>query len=105
MTQSHYHSAVLNVTKGDFVVHNLDRVEPAYAAFDGTMYAGRLPANNIDAVGGMERTGDTMFWMFEPTEQSVPDTLVIWLNGGTYEKFVHSFSIIPCVRGWCAYDC
>ena len=83
------------------MVHNLDRVEPAYAAFDGTMYAGRLPANNIDAVGGMERTGDTMFWMFEPTEQSVPDTLVIWLNGGTYEVCTHSFlvSSLACVCG------
>jgi len=101
MTQSR-HSA-LNVTRKDFVVHNLDKVEPAYATFNGTMYAGRLPANNIDAVGGVERTGDTMFWMFEPTEQSVPDTLVIWLNGG---KEVCVLLVCPlCVCGWCAYDC
>jgi carboxypeptidase C (cathepsin A) len=98
MTQSH-HSAV-NVTRKDFVVHNLDKVEPAYATFNGTMYAGRLPANNIDAASGVERTGDTMFWMFEPTEQSVPDTLVIWLNGG--EEFV-LLVVSHCVCGWCAY--
>lgn len=66
----------LNVTKDDFVVHGLEAIQPAYQAFDGTMYAGRLPANNGN------RVGDTMFWMFEPTEQLVPDTLVIWLNGG-----------------------
>ncbi len=66
----------LNVTKSDFVVRGLENVQPAYADFDGVMYAGRLPANN-----GIRR-GETMFWLFEPTTQSVPDTLVIWLNGG-----------------------
>lgn len=65
-----------NVTKDDFLVHGLEEVQPAYAEFDGDMYAGRLPADNGD------RVGDTMFWMFEPHTQEVPDTLVIWLNGG-----------------------
>jgi hypothetical protein len=67
----------LNATKDDFVVRGLEDVQPAYADFDGIMYAGRLPANNGD------RVGMTMFWLFEPTIQLVPDTLVIWLNGGT----------------------
>ena len=62
--------------KEDFLVHGLDAVQPAYADFEGQMYAGRLSANNGD------RVGDTMFWMFEPQAQEVPETLVIWLNGG-----------------------
>jgi carboxypeptidase C (cathepsin A) len=71
----------LNVTKSDFVVRGLEDVQPAYADFDGDMYAGRLPADNGD------RVGETMFWMFEPATQSVPDTLVIWLNGGALYYF------------------
>jgi len=63
-------------TKESFLVHGLEDVQPAYAEFDGQMYAGRLSANNGD------RVGDTMFWMFEPTAQEVENTLVIWLNGG-----------------------
>lgn len=59
-----------------FFVHGLDKVIPAYADFDGKMYAGTLPVNNGD------RTGETMFWLFEPAEQLVSTTLVIWLNGG-----------------------
>lgn len=93
MTQAH--SSTLNVTKKDFVVHNLDKVESMYATFNGTMYAGRLPANNIDVTNGVERVGDTMFWMFEPQEQTVPDTLVIWLNGGKV-FVVHTLGTLVC---------
>lgn len=66
----------LNITKNDFLVQNLEKIQPAYAEFPGKMFAGRLPADNAD------RKGMTMFWMFEPDVQEVPDTLVIWLNGG-----------------------
>ena len=66
-----------NLTAHDFWVQGLEDVQPAYAHFDGNMYAGRLPADN-----GHDRIGDTMFWMFQPTTQAVEDTLVIWLNGG-----------------------
>lgn len=66
----------LNVTKSDFLVKDLDKVQAAYAQFQGKMFAGRINADNGD------RTGDTMFWMFEPDTQEVPDSLVIWLNGG-----------------------
>lgn len=38
--------------------------------------AGMLPSNHDDRVGEM------MFWLFEPKKQKVPDTMVIWLNGG-----------------------
>ena len=56
----------------------------------------------MDATTGVERFGDTMFWMFEPTEQAVPDTLVIWLNGGkdllcTFYVSFSFFSFVDCV--------
>lgn len=63
----------------DFLVTGLDLISPdyaAYAEFDGHMYAGMLPSDHDN------RTGMTMFWLFEPTTQEVPDTLVLWLNGG-----------------------
>lgn len=63
-------------TVEDFRVNGLEDVQPAYAEFDGDMYAGLLPSNNGN------RTGETMFWLFEPTTQDVPDTIVLWLNGG-----------------------
>jgi carboxypeptidase C (cathepsin A) len=56
--------------------HAIEKVVPAYARFAGEMYAGLLPMDN----GG--RTGETMFWLFQPAFQSVKDTIVIWLNGG-----------------------
>lgn len=65
-----------NKTPEDFLVYGLEKIQPAYADFDGKMYAGMLPSNNGD------RVGMTMFWMFEPDTQSIPDTLVLWLNGG-----------------------
>jgi carboxypeptidase C (cathepsin A) len=63
-------------TPNDFLVQGLENVEPAYADFPGSMYAGLLPSSHDD------RVGETMFWLFEPTVQSVKNTLVIWLNGG-----------------------
>lgn len=56
--------------------HLLAEVVPAYSQFAGEMYAGLLPMDN-DA-----RTGETMFWLFQPERQLVAETLVIWLNGG-----------------------
>jgi hypothetical protein len=61
----------------DFLVHGLDRIEPAYAQFDGRMYAGLLPMNNHK-----NRTGELYFWFFVPTKPAVSDSLTIWLNGG-----------------------
>jgi hypothetical protein len=60
----------------DFLVTDLAQVEPAYASFDGKMYAGTLPTNHG------ERTGQMMFWLFVPRVQLVSDSLVVWLNGG-----------------------
>jgi carboxypeptidase C (cathepsin A) len=66
-----------NFTKPeDFRVFGLEEIQPAYALFEGKMYAGMLPSNNGN------RTGMTMFWLFEPDTQDVPDSMVLWLNGG-----------------------
>ena len=76
----------------DFLVLGLENVEPSYSQFDGKMYAGRIPVEH-DGTGTNEddkngkpdtgrRIGKTMFWLFEPTTQEIPNTVVIWLNGG-----------------------
>ena len=70
-------STTTNFTKpADFLVQGLETIQPAYATFQGDMYAGMLPSDNHG------RTGMTMFWMFRPETQQVPDTIVLWLNGG-----------------------
>mmetsp|Transcript_13826 Transcript_13826/g.22234 ORF Transcript_13826/g.22234 Transcript_13826/m.22234 type:complete len:571 (+) Transcript_13826:106-1818(+) len=63
-------------TKEGLLVTELGKIEPLYNEFDGKMYAGSLPSDHDD------RRGEMMFWLFEPTTQAVPDTMVIWLNGG-----------------------
>jgi carboxypeptidase C (cathepsin A) len=60
----------------DFLVHNLQDVEPAYASFEGTMYAGLIPMDNKD------RSGELFFWLFEAEKFTVDDAFIIWLNGG-----------------------
>ena len=72
--------------KSDFLVQGLEEVEPAFANFDGEMYAGTLPFDN----GG--RQGRLMFWLFLPNGNTYnnndspysfqDDSLVMWLNGG-----------------------
>lgn len=57
-------------------MHGLDDIVPAYAEFQGKMYAGTLPTDHAD------RRGEMMFWLFEPDTQTVPDTFIVWLNGG-----------------------
>jgi carboxypeptidase C (cathepsin A) len=63
-------------TPEDFRVYGLEKIQAAYATFEGKMYAGMLPSDNRG------RKGMTMFWMFEPDTQEVEDTIVLWLNGG-----------------------
>lgn len=65
-------------TKDDFVVKGLEEVEPAYAKFQGNMYAGTLPSSH----GDDHRVGEMMFWLFEPDTQKVNESMVLWLNGG-----------------------
>jgi len=69
------------VRKRDFLVEDLDEVVPAYAKFDGEMYAGTLPMDNTDFEGNA-REGAIMFWLFAPARPVVSDTMVLWLNGG-----------------------
>jgi Serine carboxypeptidase len=63
-----------------FRVLGLETVEPAYAQFQGEMYAGLLPITHESPERTVE--GEMMFWLFEPETQEVENTLVIWLNGG-----------------------
>lgn len=43
----------------------------AFAEFDGDMYAGTLPSDNGN------RTGEMMFWLFEPEHQAVEDSMIL----------------------------
>lgn len=68
----------MNATKtpSDYLVKGMEKIQPAYAQFEGKMYAGLIPSSH----GG--RFGEMMFWLFKPHEQSVENTLTLWLNGG-----------------------
>lgn len=71
----------------DFLVKGLEGIEPAYAEFQGDMYAGLMPVLEPKIDGGdlqehNKTVGQMMFWMFEPETQSAENTIVIWLNGG-----------------------
>ena len=57
-------------------MRGLEEIEPAFGLFQGKMYAGRLPMNNL------ARTGEMMFWLFAHDKPMVDDSLIIWLNGG-----------------------
>lgn len=63
----------------DFLVKGLGKLEPAFKAFDGRMYAGLLPID-VDSVD--EPRGELSFWFFAPNEATSKDTFTIWLNGG-----------------------
>jgi hypothetical protein len=73
----------------DFIVHGLEQHVPAFAEFDGDMYAGLLPMNNDNPNGRgatasnpQRRRGELMFWLFVPRVTANPDAITIWLNGG-----------------------
>jgi carboxypeptidase C (cathepsin A) len=71
----------------EFLVNGLDSVQPAYAQFEGDMFAGMMPVlepihRGDDTSTNKKTIGQMMFWMFEPKVQEVEKTLVIWLNGG-----------------------
>jgi Serine carboxypeptidase len=74
----------------DFLVHGLDKIEPAFGRYDGDMYAGLVPTTlyRIDTSSikqkekKTEEDGALMFWLYAPTNPTHTDTLVIWLNGG-----------------------
>lgn len=62
-----------------YLVKGLEEIEPAFATFQGKMYSG-LVSTSEEGKGTEE--GALFFWLFEPTKPVVPDSLVIWLNGG-----------------------
>ena len=70
------------------MVEGLEGIEPAYATFSGKMYAGMMPTDmSVDQSSLHDKHTEKeearfMFWLFVPDFQSVPDTMVLWLNGG-----------------------
>lgn len=68
--------------RSDLKVKGLEEIEPAFAQFDGDMYAGLIPIDNTFNDKQQKRTGDFMFWLFGPNDPAVTDTVVLWLNGG-----------------------
>jgi carboxypeptidase C (cathepsin A) len=64
-------------TAEELLVTDLAAVEPAYADFEGKMYAGFLPTDN-----GGNRVGQMMFWLFKPNVQLHEQSMILWLNGG-----------------------
>jgi hypothetical protein len=73
----------------DLVVRGLEQHVPAFADFDGEMYAGLIPMDNDNpnargatAANPQRRRGELMFWLFAPRETANPNALTIWLNGG-----------------------
>jgi carboxypeptidase C (cathepsin A) len=62
----------------DLLVTGLENITgyEAFGQFQGRMYAGLLPMNNKN------RTGQIMFWLFQPEQQTFDDTMIMWLNGG-----------------------
>jgi carboxypeptidase C (cathepsin A) len=81
-------------TKEEYLVHGLDEIEPAFATFQGDMYAGLVPTTLFSDITTSTTTSSTsnettsttigklMFWLFVPDNVIHDDTIVIWLNGG-----------------------
>lgn len=69
-------------TLEDLRVRNLEKTVPAYALFEGQMFAGSLPMDNSNSDGTNQRTGFLQFWLFVPDKPTAPDTMVSWFNGG-----------------------
>lgn len=63
--------------RDDYLVENLEQHEPAFASFDGKIYAGLVP---MSQKGGND--GELYFMMFDAAEKVHEDTLIVWLNGG-----------------------
>jgi hypothetical protein len=88
-------------TPDDYLVRGLEEIEPAFANYDGLMYAGLVPTTtlyprtphepplwqekndhpNVDGQGADDDAA-LMFWLYAPTNPVHTDTLLIWLNGG-----------------------
>jgi len=66
-------------TAQDYRVHGLEEIEPAFASFEGRMYAGLVSTAEPD---DETDDGTFMFWLFEPKAPLYNDTLTAWSNGG-----------------------
>ena len=90
----------------------LESVAPAYASFDGDMFAGSLPIDHSNGKDGTLRTGLLQFWLFVPHHPSAPNTMVSWFNGGpgcssfsAGVLFEHGPVTVPLhPAGWCCED-
>ena len=81
------HRAAYQVpSKSEFLVEGLEEIEPAYASFEGTMYAGLLPIREFEKIPQIEKQGEDigyyMFWLYLPDEMESPDSISVWFNGG-----------------------
>jgi len=73
----------------DYLVQGLADIEPAFAPFQGKMYAGLVPttlygqeSSSSSSSSGSDEPGNLMFWLFAPDQPVYDDSLVIWNNGG-----------------------
>jgi len=108
----------------DLRVKNLESIVPAFATFEGQMFAGSLPIDHTTANKGdksssssssnnnNKRTGNLQFWLFVPDHPTVPGTITSWFNGGpgcsslaTGIMFEHGPVTVPLhPAGWCCED-
>ena len=63
--------------KSEYLVKGLEDLVPAYKDWDGTQYAGMIPVSQDDP-----DRGELMFWLFAPHRPAIPDSMIMWLNGG-----------------------
>ena len=66
--------------KEDFRVTDLGDIEPAFDSFDGELFSGLLPIDDVQDSNDGDIRGELSFMFFAPTEDK--DGLTVWLNGG-----------------------
>ena len=76
-------------SRDEFLVQGLAEIEPAFASFEGAMYAGLVPTTLYADLQQQDQqqkdddaVGELMFWLFAPDQPKFDDTLMIWNNGG-----------------------
>lgn len=75
--------SAVTLTRDEYLVRGLDKLEPAFKLFDGSMYAGLIPTTSLSELENVDDSpGKLMFWLFDPIKPSHDDTIVIWMNGG-----------------------
>jgi carboxypeptidase C (cathepsin A) len=86
----------MGLDPSQFRVTGLEDIEPSFKEFDGDMYAGFLPIDDIvDAKNKHDESrGEISFWLFAPSEEK--DSLTIWLNGGPGCSSFHAGLVMEC---------